>query len=109
MLSAEIIDGLQQGVGAWERRQRLSLPHAQNDAVVTILAGAGGTDAQASERAPSARFQAMHRSGHCRCVRALANSADAAATCLASRPETGLGPDDVTNVRAMGGQGLARV
>lgn len=45
-LSAEIMEGLQQGVGAWERRQRLSLPHAEKDAVVTIVAGAGGTDAQ---------------------------------------------------------------
>lgn len=53
-MSAEIMDGLQVNVGAWERRQRLSLPHAENDAVVTIVAGAGGTDAQVRRtRAPA--------------------------------------------------------
>ena len=46
-LLAETLDSLQQSIAAWERRQRLALPHAECDAVLTIHAGAGGTDAQA--------------------------------------------------------------
>lgn len=45
-LSSEMILSLEQGVAAWERRQRLALPHAEKDALVTVVAGAGGTDAQ---------------------------------------------------------------
>ena len=45
-LLSSSLASLQQSIAAWERRQRLSLPHAQCDAVLTIYAGAGGTDAQ---------------------------------------------------------------
>lgn len=44
---AETLSMLASAIEGWQRRQHMALPHADCSAVLTINAGAGGTDAQA--------------------------------------------------------------